>query len=235
MVALAVYFSLTIPDYGTLTNALSLMRLFAEFGFVALGMAFSLISGGIDLSVGAIFAFCNFTALFCLFVLGLPVGLVIVATLLTGAVYRRLQRHSDRLSQGAAVSDHTGDADHRARRRQPAERALCHRLRHQFDRKRRLGFPRRRQRSWRPDQRGNADRRSAHRPRLSQPLALRLASDRDRREPQGGAPCRHSCRAHAARDLRPVGHALRGRRHLLRRAPGQHRIRRPASAGNSRR
>ena len=39
MVALAVYFSLTIPDYGTLTNALSLMRLFAEFGFVALGMA----------------------------------------------------------------------------------------------------------------------------------------------------------------------------------------------------
>src|SRR5580704_17059718 len=72
MVALAVYFSLTIPDYGTLTNALSLMRLFAEFGFVALGMALSLISGGIDLSVGAIFAFCNFTALFCLFVLGLP-------------------------------------------------------------------------------------------------------------------------------------------------------------------
>jgi ribose transport system permease protein len=86
MVGLAVYFSLTIPDYGTLTNALSLMRLFAEFGFVALGMALSLISGGIDLSVGAIFAFCNFTALFCLFVLGLPVGLAIVATLLTGAV-----------------------------------------------------------------------------------------------------------------------------------------------------
>lgn len=86
MVALAAYFSLTIKDYGTVRNALSLMRLFAEFGFVALGMAFTLISGGIDLSVGAIFAVCNFTALFCLFVLGLPVGLVIVATLFTGAV-----------------------------------------------------------------------------------------------------------------------------------------------------
>ena len=85
MIALAVYFSLTIPDYGTLANALSLMRLFAEFGFVCLGMAFSLISGGIELSVGAIFAFCNFTALFCLFVLGLPVGLVVLATLATGA------------------------------------------------------------------------------------------------------------------------------------------------------
>ena len=85
MIALAVYFSLTIPDYGTLANSVSLMRLFAEFGFVCLGMAFSLISGGIDLSVGAIFAFCNFTALFCLFVLGLPVGLVVLATLATGA------------------------------------------------------------------------------------------------------------------------------------------------------
>ena len=86
MIALAVYFSLTIKDYGTLANAVSLMRLFAEFGFVALGMAFTLISGGIDLSVGAIFAVCNFTALFCLFVLGFPAWLVVVATLLTGAV-----------------------------------------------------------------------------------------------------------------------------------------------------
>jgi ribose transport system permease protein len=86
MIGLAIYFSLTIKDYGSLANALSLMRLFAEFGFVALGMAFTLISGGIDLSVGAIFAVCNFTALFCLFVLGLPVPLVVLATLLTGAV-----------------------------------------------------------------------------------------------------------------------------------------------------
>ena len=56
MILLALYFSLTIKDYGTLGNALSLARLFAEFGFVALGMMLSLISGGIDLSVGAIFA-----------------------------------------------------------------------------------------------------------------------------------------------------------------------------------
>ena len=86
MIALVIYFSVAIKDYGTLANALSLMRLFAEFGFVALGMVFSLISGGIDLSVGAIFALCNFTALFCLFVLGLPAWLVVLATLLTGAI-----------------------------------------------------------------------------------------------------------------------------------------------------
>jgi ribose transport system permease protein len=86
MIALAAYFSLTISDYGTAKNALSLMRLFAEFGFVALGMAFTLISGGIDLSVGAIFAVCNFTALFCLYVLEFPAWLTALATLLTGAV-----------------------------------------------------------------------------------------------------------------------------------------------------
>jgi ribose transport system permease protein len=86
MITLVIYFSLTIKDYGSLGNALSLMRLFAEFGFVALGMAFCLISGGIDLSVGAIFALCNFAALFCLFVLGLPAWLVVPATLLTGGV-----------------------------------------------------------------------------------------------------------------------------------------------------
>ena len=86
MIALLVYFSLTIKGYGTIANALSLMRLFAEFGFVALGMAFSLISGGIDLSVGAIFALCNFAALFFLFVLGFPAWLVVLATLATGAI-----------------------------------------------------------------------------------------------------------------------------------------------------
>jgi ribose transport system permease protein len=86
MIALVIYFSLTIKDYGSLGNALSLMRLFAEFGFIALGMAFSLISGGIDLSVGAIFALCNFAALFFLFVFGLPAWLVVLATLLTGGV-----------------------------------------------------------------------------------------------------------------------------------------------------
>src|SRR5271157_222980 len=86
MIGLAVYFALTIKDYGSVANTLSLMRLFAEFGFVALGMAFALISGGIDLSVGAIFALCNFAALFYLFVLGFPAWLVAVATLLTGAV-----------------------------------------------------------------------------------------------------------------------------------------------------
>jgi len=85
MIGLWLYFALTVSDYATAKNSLSLLRLFAEFGFVALAMGFCLISGGIDLSVGAIFAFCNFSALYFLFVLELPVGPAIVATLAVGA------------------------------------------------------------------------------------------------------------------------------------------------------
>jgi ribose transport system permease protein len=86
MIALGLYFSATIPDYGTVANLSSLMRLYAEFGFVALGMAICLISGGIDMSVGAILAASNFAALYYLYVLELPSWAVILATLATGAV-----------------------------------------------------------------------------------------------------------------------------------------------------
>ena len=86
MLALAGYFCATIPGYATIENAQSMSRLFVEFGFVALAMAFTLISGGIDLSVGAIFAFTNFAALAFFNVLEWPVGAVIAATLASGAV-----------------------------------------------------------------------------------------------------------------------------------------------------
>src|SRR6202142_4358462 len=85
MIGLLVWFSLTIPNYAGMQNLLSLRRLYAEFGFVAIGMVFCLITGGIDLSVGAKFALCNFTALFLLNVAGLPVPLVILGTLAVGA------------------------------------------------------------------------------------------------------------------------------------------------------
>ena len=86
MIGLLVWFSLTIPNYAGMQNLLSLMRLYAEFGFVALGMAFCLITGGIDLSVGAIFALCNFAALFFLNVVELPIWIVVLGTVAVGAV-----------------------------------------------------------------------------------------------------------------------------------------------------
>ena len=56
-----------------------------EIGFIVLGMALVVIVGGIDLSVGSMFALCDFCALFCLNVLDWPVPAVIVATLICGA------------------------------------------------------------------------------------------------------------------------------------------------------
>ncbi|MGH9693246.1 MAG: ABC transporter permease, partial [Bryobacteraceae bacterium] len=84
MLGLLAYFAATVPGYFGFDNFQSLMRLYAEFGFVALGMAFCLIAGGIDLSVGANFALCNFAALFFLFVMGWPVWLVCLATIGVG-------------------------------------------------------------------------------------------------------------------------------------------------------
>jgi ribose transport system permease protein len=55
-----------------------------EIGFVVLAMALVVIVGGIDLSVGSMFALCDFCALYCLNVLGWPVPAVIAATIVCG-------------------------------------------------------------------------------------------------------------------------------------------------------
>src|SRR3981081_4886381 len=59
MIVLLAWFAATIPNYAGLENLLSLMRLYAEFGFGGLAMAFSLISGGIAPTGGALSAAGN--------------------------------------------------------------------------------------------------------------------------------------------------------------------------------
>ena len=86
MISLIAWFSATTPYYATLGNAQQLGREFAEAGFVAVAMALTVISGGIDLSVGAVFALANLTALVFYQIFNWPVGLVIAATLGIGAV-----------------------------------------------------------------------------------------------------------------------------------------------------
>jgi ribose transport system permease protein len=57
-----------------------------EIGFIGLGMGLVVIVGGIDLSVGSMFALTDFCALYLLDVLGWPVPAVIVATMVFGAL-----------------------------------------------------------------------------------------------------------------------------------------------------
>ncbi len=57
----------------------------SEIGFIVFGMALVMIVGGIDLSVGSMFALTNFFALYLMHVLAWPVFAAVPATLLFGA------------------------------------------------------------------------------------------------------------------------------------------------------
>jgi ribose transport system permease protein len=62
------------------------LRQAGEIGLVVLGMALVMIVGGIDLSVGSMFALTNFCALLLMHVLKWPVGLAVLGTLVSGAL-----------------------------------------------------------------------------------------------------------------------------------------------------
>ena len=57
-----------------------------EIGFIGLGMGLVVIVGGIDLSVGSMFALTDFCALYLLDVLDWPVPAVIIVTMIVGGM-----------------------------------------------------------------------------------------------------------------------------------------------------
>jgi len=85
LVVLILFFALTVPYYATLYNAQSLSRSFSEFGLVSIGMGLALMSGGIDLSVGSMFALLDLLALSAFSLWGLPMPVVAVITVAAGA------------------------------------------------------------------------------------------------------------------------------------------------------
>src|ERR1700727_3789230 len=86
LLIITVLLSRAIPGFLSPGGLADTGRQAGEIGFVVLGMALVVIVGGIDLSVGSMFALCDFCALYCLNVLNWPVPAVVVATLLCGAV-----------------------------------------------------------------------------------------------------------------------------------------------------
>lgn len=80
------FFVITVPHYASVVNAQTIARAFSEFAFVAIAMGLSLISGGIDLSVGSIFALCDFVALYAFNLWHLPVPLVILVSMIAGGL-----------------------------------------------------------------------------------------------------------------------------------------------------
>lgn len=78
------FFAITVPDYISVVNLQQLMRDYAEPAMVAMAIAIVIFAGGIDLSVGAIFAIANFAALYFFRIQELPLPMALLATLAVG-------------------------------------------------------------------------------------------------------------------------------------------------------
>ena len=72
------------PGLPALVQSPAVDANFAEQGLVAIAMAFSVLSGGIDLSVGSVFAMANFLALYLYLIIGVPLPLMMSASLRSG-------------------------------------------------------------------------------------------------------------------------------------------------------
>ncbi|PWE56960.1 ABC transporter permease [Metarhizobium album] len=85
-VGIFTYLYIANPAFGTIGNLQSISASFSEFAFPAIAVGLTLISGGIDLSVGAIFALVDFAVLFMIGVWGLPTWLAILLAIALGGV-----------------------------------------------------------------------------------------------------------------------------------------------------
>src|SRR4051794_19384708 len=87
LVLLLVAFALSeaIPNFLSAAALADTGRQAGEIGFIVLGMALVMIVGGIDLSVGSMFALTNFCALYLMHVLKWTVAPAVAVTLLFGA------------------------------------------------------------------------------------------------------------------------------------------------------
>lgn len=86
LVATVAVMSFVIPGLLSAAYLADLARQLAEFGLVALALTLVIISGGIDLSVGSMFALCVLAALTGMNVLELPFAAALGMTLATGLV-----------------------------------------------------------------------------------------------------------------------------------------------------
>lgn len=72
--------------FFTLAGLTETSRQLSEFILVVVAMGIVLVAGGLDLSVGSVFALANITALICINLLGWPVWASVLTTLLVGAL-----------------------------------------------------------------------------------------------------------------------------------------------------
>jgi len=85
LVGITLYFGFTTDHFLTTANFLMIANQIPSSIFVAVGMTFVIIYGGIDLSVGSVLAFSSAMLGYCLVNLGLPLPVAILGALAVGS------------------------------------------------------------------------------------------------------------------------------------------------------
>lgn len=85
LIVVLTIFAILTPEFYGAYNIANLGRLLGEFLLMAIGQAIVVIAGGIDLSVGSIFALCNFLAIALVFKFKIHVLVALPLTVLLGA------------------------------------------------------------------------------------------------------------------------------------------------------
>ena len=86
LVLVLIVFGIEMPDFLTVSGLSDIGRVFGEYLFVAIGMTFVMMAGGIDLSIGSNFALCNLAALALINYLQLPLVLGIPSVMAVGGL-----------------------------------------------------------------------------------------------------------------------------------------------------
>lgn len=81
-----IFFGSVIDGFFTVGSMQTMLRQMGELTFVVMGMTVVILAGGIDLSVGSVFALANFVSLYLLNYLQIPVYAAIPLVLLVGAL-----------------------------------------------------------------------------------------------------------------------------------------------------
>lgn len=85
LVSVVAVFGSLIPDFFGAASLANFMRQWGEFGLVVLALTIVMAAGGIDLSVGSVFALGNIVALALISMTDLPVPVVVLVTVACGA------------------------------------------------------------------------------------------------------------------------------------------------------
>ncbi len=85
LIILFVFFSFASPAFAEMDNVLAILQATAVNGVLAVAATFSIITGGIDLSVGTLMTFCSVIAGVFLTYWGLPLWVGVIGTIAMGA------------------------------------------------------------------------------------------------------------------------------------------------------